>query len=74
MRMDRCMCDIKIKDRVSTKESRERLGVDDIMSILQQNRLQWYSHVLRKEDNNWVKKCMECEAEGSRPRDRPKKN
>jgi len=25
-------------------------------------------HVLRKEDGDWVKKCMECEIEGSRPK------
>ena len=32
-----------------------------------------YGYVLRKEDNNWVKKCMECEVEGPRPRGRPKR-
>ena len=29
--------------------------------------------MLRKEDNDWVKKCMEYEVEGSRPRGRPKR-
>jgi len=29
--------------------------------------------VLRKEDNGWVKKCMEYAVEGARPRGRPKK-
>jgi len=29
--------------------------------------------VLRKEDNDWVKKCLVYEAEGARPRGRPKK-
>jgi len=29
--------------------------------------------VLHKEDNNWAKKCMEYEVEGSRPRGRPKR-
>jgi len=29
--------------------------------------------VLRKEDNDWVKKCMEYEVEGTRPRGRQKK-
>jgi len=29
--------------------------------------------VLQKEDNGWVKKCMEHEVEGARPRGRPKK-
>ena len=36
--------------------------VDDIALVLQQNRLRWYGHVLRKD-----------EVEGSRPRGRPKK-
>ena len=47
-------------------------GVDDIALVLQQNRLRWYGHVLRTEDNDWVKKCMEYEVEGPRPRGRPK--
>jgi len=29
--------------------------------------------VLRKEDNDWVKKCMEYKVEGTRPGGRPKK-
>jgi len=40
----------------TSKELRERLGLDDIILVLQQNRLRWYGHVLRKEDNDWVKK------------------
>ena len=35
----------------------ERLGLDDIISVLQQNRLRWYGHVVWKEDNDWMKKC-----------------
>jgi len=41
--------------------------------ILQPIRLQWYEHVLRKEDTDWVKKCMEYEVDRSRPRGRPKR-
>ena len=73
MRMVGWMCNVKVKDRVPSKELRERLGIDNIILILQQNRLRWYGHVLRKEDNDWVKKCMEYEVEGSRPRGRPKR-
>jgi len=29
--------------------------------------------VLQKEDDDWVKKCMEYEVEGPRPRRRPKR-
>jgi len=67
------MCNVKVKDRVTSKELRERLGIDDIILILQQNWLRWYGHVLRKEDTDWVKKCMDYEVESSRPRGRPKR-
>jgi len=44
---------VKLKDRFPSKELlRERLGIDDIALVLQQNRLHWYGHVLRKEDND----------------------
>jgi len=64
---------IKLKDRLPSKELRERLGIDDIALVLQQNRLHWYGHVLRKDDDDWVKKCMEYEVESPRRRGRPKR-
>jgi len=39
IRMVRWMCNVKVKDRVPSKELRERLGIDDIVLILQQNRV-----------------------------------
>jgi len=65
MRMVRWMCGIELKDRFPSRELRERLGIDDIALVLQQNRLRWYGHVLRKD---WVKKCMEYEVECPRPK------
>ena len=50
--MVRWMRVIKLKDRFPSKELRERLGIDDIALVLQQNRLRWYGHVLRKEDDD----------------------
>ena len=58
------MCVIKLKDRFPGKELSERLGIDVVALVLQQNRLRWYGHVLRKEDDEWVKKCMEYEVDG----------
>jgi len=49
--MMRWMCGIKLKDRFPSRELRERLGIDDITLVLQQNMLQWYGHVLWKEDD-----------------------
>jgi len=67
------MCGVKLKARLPSKELRERLGIDDIALVLQQNQLRWYGHVLRKDDDDWVKKCIEYEVEGPRPRGRPKR-
>ena len=54
--MVRWMCGIKLKDRFPSRELRERLGIDDIALVLQQNRL-------REEVDDWVKKCMVYEVE-----------
>jgi len=43
----------------------ERLALDDIISVLQQNRFRLYGHVLRKEDYDWLKKRMEYKVEGA---------
>ena len=71
MRMVGWMCGVGLKDGLPGGELRERLGVDDIALVLQQSGLRWYGHVLRKDDEDWVKKCMEHGVEGSRPRGRP---
>jgi len=39
MRMVRWICDDKVKDTVPSKELRDRLGLGDTNSVLQQNRL-----------------------------------
>jgi len=51
MRMVRWMCGVKLQDRIPSKGLRERLGLDDIISVQQRNRLRWYGHILQKEDN-----------------------
>jgi len=67
------MYGIKLQDRVPSKGLRERLGLDDMISVLQKNELRWYGHVLRREDNDCMKKCMDYEVKSARPRGRPKK-
>ena len=34
MRMVRWMCGVKLKDRLPSKELRERLGIDDIAALV----------------------------------------
>jgi len=41
MRTVRWMCGIKLKDSFPSKELRDRLGIDNIALVLQQNRLRF---------------------------------
>ena len=38
MRMVRWMCGVKLQDRIPSKGLRERLGLDDIILVVQRNR------------------------------------
>ena len=67
------MCGVELGGRLPGRELRERLGVGDIALVLQQNRLRWCGHVLRRDGEDWVRKCMEHEVEGSGPRGGPRK-
>jgi len=54
MRMIRWMCGIKITDRFSTSEFRERLGIDDIITVIQQQvKMVWAC--FKKDDHDWGK-------------------
>jgi len=54
--------------------SRMLPGLEDVLTVLQCNRLRCYGHVLRKDDSELVKKCTDFVVEGVRPRGRPKRS
>ena len=61
MQMIRWMCGISLKDRRTNEELR-RL-VEPITTFIRSGRLRRCGHVMRKGDEDWVKKCMELKAE-----------
>ena len=69
----RHMAHARWEDRVTTEEVRRRCGVKDIMDILKRNRLRWYGHVKRGDNDHVLRKAAEIVVEGVRPRGRPKK-
>ena len=72
MRMIRWMCGVSRKERRKNTDLRNRMGVEDIVSVCRKGRLRWFGHVERKADDDWVKKCTRLEVDGKRPRGRPK--
>jgi hypothetical protein len=72
-KMIRCMCGISWKDKKNSVDLLKEIGLVDVKDVVRRSRLRWFGHVIRKEDNDWVKLCMSRDVEGSRHRGRPKK-
>ena len=45
----------------TSEELRRLVGVEPITTVIRSGRLGWYGHVIRKGDDDWVKKCMKAE-------------
>ena len=53
------MCGVSMKDRRTSEKLRKLVGVQPITTVIGIGRLRWYGHVMRKSNEDWVKKCME---------------
>ena len=42
------------------------------MDVIRSGSLRWCGHVMRKQEEDWVKKCFSMEVAGKKPRGRPK--
>ena len=73
MQMISWMCGVSMKDRRTSEELRKLVGVHPIPTVIRSTRLIWYDHVMRKSEEDWVKKCMEYRVEGRRPVGRPRR-
>ena len=62
-----------MKDRRTNEKLRRLVRVEPITTVIRSGRLRWYGHVIRKGDEDWVKKCMEYRVEGRRPVGRPRR-
>ena len=57
------MCDVSMKDRMTIEKLIKLVGVEPITTVIKSGSLRWYGHVMRKGDEDWVKKCIELNAE-----------
>ena len=72
MRMLRWMSGVTKMDRIRNERIRGTTKVGEISKKLQESRLKWYGHVLRREDEYVGKRVMGMEVPGKRRRGRPK--
>jgi len=50
------------------KNSGELIGLEPVSLMIKKIRLRWFGHVERKDDIDWVKRCVTWEVEGIRRR------
>ena len=60
-------------DRIRNERIRGTMKVGEISKKVQESRLKWYGHVLRREDEYVGKRVMAMEVPGKRRRGRPKR-
>ena len=62
-----------MKDRRTNEEFRRLVGIAPITTVIRSGTLRWYGHVMRKGEEDWVKKCMEFRVEDRRLVGRPRR-
>ena len=71
--MLRWMSHATLKDMIPSKDLLTKFDLLPVRRVVQRNRLRWFSHVVRMDNDNWVKKWMTLEFNGRRDPGRPKK-
>ena len=72
MRMLRWMCGVTKRDRIRNNLIRGTVKVTEVSKKLQERRLQWFGHVMRRGDDFPCKRVMNMEVPGTRRRGRPR--
>ena len=71
--MVRSMCGVKLVDRKNMEDLMEMLGLKETLDkMAKANGVIWYGHVIRRDDDNILKKAMMMEVHGKQKRGRPK--
>ena len=73
MKMLRWMCGVTKMDRITNERIRGTTKVVEMSKKVQERRLQWYGHVMRREETHVVRRVFEMEVPGRRGRGRPKR-
>ncbi|XP_048353798.1 uncharacterized protein LOC125433337 [Sphaerodactylus townsendi] len=73
MKMLRWTLGLTLLDHVPNDDIRQRLGIQAISKKMQEARLWWYGHVMRREPTSVLQRELHLETAGQRPCGRPKK-
>ena len=70
----RAMCGVNPAEKKNTTELMDMLGLrETIDGLAKPQEVRWYGHVLRREEDNVLKRALRFTVEGQRRRGRPRK-
>ena len=72
MRMLRWMCRVTKLDKIRNERIRGTTKEGEITKKVQERRLEWYGHVMRREEHYVERRAMVMKVQGRRMRGRPK--
>ena len=61
------------RDKIRNTRIREQVKTESIESKVDKNKLRWFGHINRMDNNKIPKQILECKPQGKLPRGRPKK-
>jgi hypothetical protein len=67
------MCGVTLKNKKSSEELREYLGIESVTDVVRRGRLRWFGHVERKSKDDCMLACTYMEVVGDRKRGRGRK-
>ena len=73
MRMLRWMCGVTKLEKIRNERIRRTTKVGEITKNVQERRLKWYGHVMRREEHYVGRRAMTMNVQGRRKRGRPKR-
>src|SRR5690242_825736 len=69
--MIRRICGVRLCDRKRSEELERMIGLQqDIITLVGQSRLRWYGHVMRREEDSGIRRVLDWEVAGTRPKGR----
>ncbi|XP_068201675.1 uncharacterized protein [Palaemon carinicauda] len=72
-RMLRWMCVVTRRAKIRNEVIRGTTGVRKLSDKIQESRLRWYGHAMRRDEHYIGRRVMEMEVQGARRRGRPKR-
>ena len=71
--MERRMCGVSVKDKISNKELRQRSGLRDVVDGIYLSKRRWAGHIARLNDNRWTYRLTNwIPRDHRRPQGRPR--